>query len=134
MKNKYAKFAKISEVKIRQIIRLFCIDLDASQIAQVAGLNRNTVNRYLLAIRTRIAQFCEATSPFHGEVEVDESYFGARRIKGMRGRGARGKTIVFGVYSSVMGKFIVRSCLMYPELLCKRYNQGKSGVGNSYSL
>ena len=34
------------------------------------------------------------TSPFKGEIEVDESYFGAKRI---RGRGARGKTIVFGL-------------------------------------
>ena len=28
---------------------------------------------------------------------MDESYFGARRVKGKRGRGARGKTIVFGL-------------------------------------
>jgi transposase-like protein len=28
---------------------------------------------------------------------MDESYFGARRIKGRRGRGAYGKTIVFGL-------------------------------------
>jgi transposase-like protein len=32
-----------------------------------------------------------------GEVELDESYFRARRIKGKRGRGAAGKTVVFGV-------------------------------------
>jgi transposase-like protein len=30
-------------------------------------------------------------------IEVDESYFGARRICGKRGRGARGKTIAFGL-------------------------------------
>ena len=28
---------------------------------------------------------------------MDESYFGARRIRGLRGRGAYGKTIVFGL-------------------------------------
>ncbi len=32
-----------------------------------------------------------------GEIEVDESYFGARRVRGKRGRGAAGKTIVFGM-------------------------------------
>ena len=32
-----------------------------------------------------------------GQTEVDESYFGARRVRGKRGRGARGKTIVFGL-------------------------------------
>ena len=30
--------------------------------------------------------------------QTDESYFGARRVRGKRGRGARGKTIVFGIY------------------------------------
>ncbi len=33
---------------------------------------------------------------FKGEIEVDESYFGGTR-KGNRGRGAAGKTPVFGV-------------------------------------
>ena len=37
-------------------------------------------------------------SPFAGEVEVDKSYFGARRVKGLRGCGAKGKTIVFGIF------------------------------------
>ena len=32
-----------------------------------------------------------------GEVEVDESYFGARRVRGKRGRGASGKTPVIGL-------------------------------------
>ena len=62
--------------------------------------NRNphrTINRYLRAIRERIADYCQQQSPFFGEVEVDESYFGAHRIKGRRGRGAFGKTIVFGI-------------------------------------
>ena len=98
MKNKYATRSKISEAKIRQIVRLFAVDLDALQIAQIAGVNRNTVNMYLAAFRERIAHFCEVESPVKGEVEVDESYFGARRVRGLRGRGARGKTIVFGLF------------------------------------
>jgi transposase-like protein len=98
VKNRYANRSKISEKKIRQIVKLFSIDLDASQIAKISSLNRNTVNRYLTGIRTRIAEFCESQSPFSGEVEVDESFFGARRIKGKRGRGAFGKTIVFGIF------------------------------------
>jgi transposase-like protein len=32
-----------------------------------------------------------------GQIEVGESYFEARRVKGKRGRGARGKTIIFGL-------------------------------------
>jgi len=98
IKNKYSKRAKISYKKFREILRYFVLDLNASQIAKLAGLNRNTVNRYLKEIRIRIAKHCQQSSPFHGEVEVDESYFGARRIKGRRGRGAFGKTIVFGIF------------------------------------
>lgn len=97
-KNKYSKRSKISEAKIRQIVKLFSIDLTASQIAEITGLNRNTINRHLTALRERIASFCQEESPVSGEVEVDESYFGARRVKGLRGRGARGKTIVFGLF------------------------------------
>jgi transposase len=36
-------------------------------------------------------------SPFDGEIEVDESYFGGAR-KGKRGRGAAGKIPVLGLY------------------------------------
>lgn len=97
IKNKYAKNAKISEAKTRQIVKLFAVDLDASQIAQVTNLNRNTVNRFLKGIRERIARESEALSPLSGEVELDESYFGPHRVKGLRGRGAKGKAIVFGL-------------------------------------
>lgn len=70
------------------------MDLNAIQIA---NLNRNTVNRLLQEIRERIAFACEAESPVSGEVEVDESCFGAYRVRGLRGRGARRKTIMFGL-------------------------------------
>ena len=88
-RNKYSYRSKISEAKIRQIVRMFALDLNACQTAQILHLNRNTVNRYFSAFRERIAKFCEAQSPVKGEVEVDESYFGPRRVKGVRGRGAR---------------------------------------------
>ena len=78
--------------------KLFALDLEATQIAELANLNRNTVNRFLKAIRERLAEHSEQQSPFAGEVEVDESFFGARHVKGKRGRGASGKTIVFGVF------------------------------------
>ncbi len=98
MKNRYANRTKVSEPKFRELLRLFALNLDATQIAKLTGLNRNTVNRFLKAIRIRLAEFCEQHSPFTGEIEVDESFFGPRRVKGKRGRGAYGKTIVFGVF------------------------------------
>lgn len=98
MKNKYAYRSRISEAKIRQLVELLSVDLTASQIAKLSGVSRNTINRYVTAFREGIARYCEAESPVKGEVEVDERYFGARRVRGVRGRGACGKTIVFGLF------------------------------------
>jgi len=98
IKNKYVKRSKITEAKFRQLIKLFIHDLDAQTVASLIYLNRNTVNRYLKRIRIRIADLCENQSPLKGEIEVDESYFGGKRIKGKRGRGAYKKTPVFGIF------------------------------------
>lgn len=97
MKNKYVKRSRITEAKFRELVKLFSLDLASHNIAILTNLNRNTTNRYLYLLRKRIAEFCELQSPFSGEIEVDESYFGAKRIKGKRGRGASGKTPVFGI-------------------------------------
>lgn len=75
------------------------MDFTASDVAQLTGLTRKTVTVIFLRIRQRIAAECERASPYSDcEVEVDESYFGARRVRGKRGRGASGKTIVFGIF------------------------------------
>jgi len=96
-KNKYINRSRVTEAKFRELVKFFSLDLDAQQIAILTNLNRNTVNRYLKLIRKRIAELCESETPFKGEIEVDESYFGAKRIRGKRGRGAAGKTPVFGI-------------------------------------
>ena len=96
-KNKYIKRSRVSEAKFRDLVKYFSLDLGAQQIAILTNLNRNTVNRYLKLIRKRIAELCESETPFKGEIEVDESYFGAKRVRGKRGRGAAGKTPVFGI-------------------------------------
>ncbi len=98
MKNRYSKGSHLSERKIREVVRCFAADLTALQTAQLTGLNRNTINRIYRALRERIHWACEADKPFFGVVEVDESYFGATRVKGKRGRGAYGKTTLFGIY------------------------------------
>ncbi|WP_133510361.1 IS1595 family transposase [Candidatus Thiosymbion oneisti] len=96
-KNKYFRRSHISEAKFRAIIRYFVHDLPASKIADLSDISRPTINKILLKLRIRMAQVCEDSSPLSGEIEVDESYFGARRVRGKRGRGASGKTIVFGL-------------------------------------
>ncbi len=97
MTNKYINRSKISEAKFREIIKYFCLDLTVLQIAELSGLNRNTITRIIKLLRQRMAEYCELASPFIGDVELDESYFGAHRVRGKRGRGAYGKTIVFGL-------------------------------------
>ena len=47
MKNKYAKRARISEAKIREIVRYVAADLTALQAAALSGLNRkNKLNKH----------------------------------------------------------------------------------------
>ena len=97
-KNRYFIRSRISERKFREIIRLFVADLTAVQIAFITKINRNTINNILIKIREKIAKICEEESYFNsGEIEMDESYFGPRRVRGLKGRGAYKKTIVFGI-------------------------------------
>jgi len=98
MKNKYIHRAHVSERQTRLLIQSFALDLTAAQAAQLAGVNVNTAERVFSKIRIRIFEKTAAESSLNGEFEADESYFGARRVKGKRGRGASGKTIVFGLY------------------------------------
>ena len=120
MINKYVNRSHISEAKTREVIRLFSSDIEAVKIAELTGLSRNAVNRLLKALRMRIAVICEQESIFvKGSVEIDESYFGARRVRGIRGRGAKGKQIVFGlikrqgkVYTQVVEKCSIQE--LYP--------------------
>ena len=84
--------------KSREVIKYYSIDLNASQIAKLTNLNLNTINKILHMLRQRIFELSQFQSaPLKGQIEVDESYFGARKVKGKRGRGANGKTIVFGL-------------------------------------
>lgn len=98
MKNKYLNHAHISEKKFKDILRLFCVDLEATKISELTNISRVSVNAILMRIRIRISKLAEQESFFsQGEIEIDESYFGARRVRGKRGRGAYGKTKVFGM-------------------------------------
>ena len=73
------------------------MDLTATDVAQLCGLSVRSVNAVYQRIRVRLAQECAVQSLFSGELEADESYFGPKRIWDKRGRGADGKTIVFGL-------------------------------------
>lgn len=97
MKNKYINKAHISEPKFREVLRFFAEDETASRASKYSGISRKTINRLYALFRLRIVVISLSSTPELGEFEVDESYFGAKRVRGKRGRGAAGKTPVFGI-------------------------------------
>ena len=93
----------LSRYRIERLMRGFCADLTASQSALLLGLSRTTVNRYYGLFRAAIAAHQRAQKQrLVGTVEVDESYFGASRPRGIPGRLKRGrgtlKQPVFGIF------------------------------------
>ena len=75
---------------------MFVGGIPARTASELAGVNRHSATLFYHKIREMIAGELEDETPFDGEVEVDESYFGGHR-KGNRGRGAAGKVPVFGI-------------------------------------
>ena len=89
---------RLSKYRVKKILRCFCVDITATRTAMLLGYNRRTIDRYFNIFREHILEYQhQALMPFAGEIELDESYFGARRVRGKRGRGAAGKTPVFGI-------------------------------------
>ena len=87
---------------------MFCTDITATACAEIVGVYRNTVNSWYNDFRHKIIlQVLAEIRRESGEFEVDESYLGAKRIRGKRGCGAAGKTPVFGLFKRG-GKVIVR--------------------------
>jgi transposase len=59
MNYKLLKGGHLPDRKCREILELFCDDLTATQIADISGVSRVTVNNYFRLIRSAIASFCE---------------------------------------------------------------------------
>ncbi len=95
--NRYYHRSRISEKKFRQILRYFAMDLTAGKTAELSLITRKTINSVFQKIRVRLVEECARHAPIQSG-EIDESYFGRKRIRGKRGRGASGKTIVFGIF------------------------------------
>lgn len=90
--------SRLSRVKQNKLIEHFVAGTTARTAADLVGVNRKTAAYYFHRLRVIISQHLEQEADEHlsGEIEVDESYFGGKR-KGKRGRGAGGKTPVFGL-------------------------------------
>ncbi|GAB4174973.1 MAG: hypothetical protein Kow00100_16940 [Geothermobacteraceae bacterium] len=88
--------SRLSRSKQAKLIEHFVSGSTARTAAALVGVHRNTAAYYFHRLRQLICQAVEDETPFYGEIEVDESYFGGKR-KGKRGRGAAGKGPVFGI-------------------------------------
>ncbi|MEI6377890.1 MAG: transposase, partial [bacterium] len=95
------------------MIRFFAADLTALTAAELSGLNYRTVHRIYSLMRERLVELAlQEMQPLAGDIEVDESYFGARRVRGKIGRGAGGKIPVLGLHKRGDRVFvsIVKNC------------------------
>jgi transposase-like protein len=96
-------YGKISGYRVGKILKHFVVDVEASKTAELLDLHRHTVEDYYGLFRQLIYEHQQhAFRKLSGVVELDESYFGARRVRGRhiklkRGRGTR-KQPVFGIY------------------------------------
>ena len=121
-KNKYFRRSKISEAKFRQLLRLFAMDLTATDTAQLCNLSVRSVNAIYQRIRVRLAQECATQSPFSGTLEADESYFGPKRVRGKRGRGAGGAA---GAEQGGQPPQVQRAHGQLPSLLHRLHDWGR---------
>lgn len=94
---------RLTKYKKKKIIECFCLDIDATKTSMLLKLNRKTINRYYRYFREIVYRYqMYQMKEFVGVIEVDESYFGAHRLRGKpgprkRGRGTN-KQPVFGVF------------------------------------
>ena len=79
------------------VLYYFYLEISARKTAKEFNLDYETIQSRFMQFRKKIAEYCnKEAEKLNGELEIDESYFGGKR-KGTRGRGAKNKTIVFGI-------------------------------------
>jgi hypothetical protein len=98
MKNQYLRHGHVSEGKFRAVLKCFAHAVPARAAARWCGVNKNTAPRLdgLLRLRLVVPAAAEAQPSVSGLVEMEECYFGPRRVRGQRGRGAGRKIPVIG--------------------------------------
>jgi transposase len=81
------RYSKLSNYRLKKLLRCFCEGLTATQTAKISGINRDTVDHYYRTFGEEVSSYQESVNRgFRGEVELDESYFGGKG----KGRGGRG--------------------------------------------
>lgn len=91
------QLVKISYSKWLALIKLFELSVSAKVASEQTQTSYKTALKAFDVIRFSILEELAKTDDvLRGEIEADEAYFGGKR-KGNRGRGAKNKTIVFGI-------------------------------------
>lgn len=93
----YERKSWLSIHKRSRLIEHFVAGTTARAAAQLVGVNKNTAATFFTRLRKVIAEEMDKASPFSGEVEVDESYFGVDTGK------ANGDEVQ-------LGKFLFSAC------------------------
>ena len=83
MKNKYIAHSRISEKKFREILKYFAENIEASKVSNLTKISGATLCKIFREIRILMSKECEKISKFSGEIEIDESYFGSKRVRGL---------------------------------------------------
>ncbi len=130
MINKFYRLSHISEYTFKKILHCFCDDFDVTQTSKITGISRITINHFFSLFRKRIVSFTGQRKKVNGSVEIDESYFGARRIRGKRCRGANGKIPVLGILkrNGKVSVTIIGNCSrseLLPIIQCKVLSKTK---------
>lgn len=117
------RHSKLSEKRTARLCEHFVAGTPARTAAELVGVNKNTGALFYHRLREIVAARIEDECPIHGEIEIDECYFGGVR-KGKRGRGAGGKVPVFGILKRggrVYTKMIpdVRAATLIPIIKAK---------------
>jgi|GEM_PF-4909622 len=93
-KNRYIVRTRISEKRFKTFLRFFSAGLSTRIIARRTKLNRNTVNRLALLLRTRMAAHCDEVDSAAIRIRAGEKFWRYvqmhfSRLKGIRKRHAR---------------------------------------------
>jgi transposase len=82
--------SKDLERKFKELFEDVLCGRTALTSSKLAGVHRKTSQRICERLRGRVVEMAmEEARLFTSEVEIDESYFGPRRLRGRRGRGSR---------------------------------------------
>ena len=95
--------SRLSQHKQNKLIELFVAGVTARTASELVNVNKNTAAYYFHRLRLLIYQTSPHLEMFEGEIEADESYFGATR---------KGAVPWYSGFSNEMARFIPSLSLM----------------------